>query len=268
MASKPVQQTTRDGRFYVLEDGTRLPSVTTVLSSIGKPALVTWAANLERELVMEAAADLNEDMKALTAMSRPSYLSTLGRRLGDIKAHHRESEKACDIGSAAHAAVEHTLKTALGLTVSPAPRLGPEAACAYAAFQAWAKEHDVRPIRVEDRVWSRRYGYAGTTDLLAEVDGVLTLVDFKTSKAIYAESTLQVAAYVKALEEMGHERAARGMIVRIPKTADSTFEVLEVPDLDAAFGVFLHVVELFTWWHAEDLKSKAAWQARRSQAVA
>jgi len=128
----------------------------------------------------------------------------------------------------------------------------------------------VRPIRVEDRVWSRRYGYAGTTDLLAEVDGVLTLVDFKTSKAIYAESTLQVAAYVMALEEMGHERATRGMIVRIPKTADSTFEVLEVPDLDAAFDVFLHVVSLFSWWHAEDLKSKAAWQARRnaSQAVA
>jgi hypothetical protein len=56
-------------------------SVTSILSAIGKPALINWAANQERALVMEAAANLHEDLPVgAPRMSRLAYLATLQTR--------------------------------------------------------------------------------------------------------------------------------------------------------------------------------------------
>jgi len=53
----PTRKDGPSGRFYEI-DGQRLPSVTHVLSCIGKPALIAWAANQERTLCIDVAADL------------------------------------------------------------------------------------------------------------------------------------------------------------------------------------------------------------------
>ena len=48
----------RSTRFYTLPDGeTSYPSVTSILSAVNKPALVPWAAKVEREAVMGAAGN-------------------------------------------------------------------------------------------------------------------------------------------------------------------------------------------------------------------
>ena len=160
------------------------------------------------------------------------------------------------------------LRNALG-QVTPEPKVRPEAMWAYMAFDDWAREHTVKPLRVEQMVWSRTHRYAGTLDLLAEVDGRVALVDFKTSKAIYAEAHLQNAAYQVALAEMGHERAEVGYIVRVPKLeTDPAFEVAEVAPVAELFPVFQSVLAVWQWWHAEEVKSLAAWKARRDAAQA
>src|SRR6185295_4143635 len=65
------------GRFYLV-DGEPLPSVTHILQVIGKPALINWAANQERTLVIEAAADLYEDVAKLAKqLPRSAYITTL-----------------------------------------------------------------------------------------------------------------------------------------------------------------------------------------------
>ncbi len=121
----------------------------------------------------------------------------------------------------------------------------------------------------EQTVWSRTHRYAGTLDLVAYVDGVRTLIDFKTSKAIYAEAHLQNVAYQVALAEMGHEPCLSGCIVRVPKnTNDPAFEVQVTPPVAELLPVFLHARALYDWWVAEDAKSKAAWMARRDAPVA
>lgn len=265
----PIRRDTSAGRFYVLPDGTRLPSVTHILSCLGKPALVNWAANTERAMVLEAAADLYADIHHTPQMSRPTYIETLTRRIGVVKAHKKESEKATEIGSQAHKLIEHTLRKALGQPVGPEPRVGKEALWAFMAFEDWARAHDVQPLRVEETVWSRTHGYAGTMDLLARVDGQIALVDFKTSKAVYAESHLQNAAYQVALAEMGHEDAEVGYIVRIPKnTTDPAFEAVQCPPRAELFPTFLAVAQVWRWWHAAEQASKAAWQAKRNAAQA
>ena len=248
------------GRFYLV-DGDPLPSVTHILSCLGKPALINWAANQERTLVMEASADLYKDVAKLSKpLIRTAYLTTLQARVGKTKAHQRELAKASDIGTQVHHLIEWKLRVSLGEVVGPEPRVVDDAQWAFMAWEDWARAVNLKPRFIEQTVFSRTYGYAGTMDLFAEVNGETRLIDFKTGKAIYAEAYLQNVAYQVALREMGHDHAAGGLIVRLPKNqADPAFEVAEVPPVDGLFSTFLAVKEVWKWWYAQD----EAYRAKR-----
>ena len=56
-------------------------------------------------------------------------------------------------------------------------------------------------ISTEDFVWSDKYKYAGTADLVVKMDGQVWLLDLKTSNSIHKSYDLQLASYAKALEE-------------------------------------------------------------------
>lgn len=248
----PTRKDGPSGRFYEV-DGLSLPSVTHILSVIGKPALINWAANTERAACIDAAADLYVDLAKTPPMSRPTYISTLDGRIGKQKSHRRQLEKAGEIGSQTHALIEWTLRRSLGQAVGPEPRVVDQAQWGFMAWEDWSKSVSLKPKFIEQIVFSKQYGYAGTMDLLAEVNGVLTLVDFKTSKAIYPEALLQTTAYIKAVREMGHLSPEAGLVVRLPKNeTDPAFETQPVTDIDALFGVFLAVIELWRWHHANE----------------
>jgi hypothetical protein len=74
-------------------------------------------------------------------------------------------------------------------------------------------------------------GIAGTLDAIAEVNGVVTLVDFKTNKAIYPQSMYsQTAAYMWCLEyqiEDLFQLPKERMILRLPKDG-SKFEAHKI----------------------------------------
>src|SRR3989344_802884 len=70
-----------------------------------------------------------------------------------------------------------------------------------AGFEYFQKEHEIIPHQIESKIFSKEHGYAGTIDVLAEVDGKLGVLDIKTSQAIYRDYGLQTAAYVQALQE-------------------------------------------------------------------
>lgn len=254
--TRPVRKDSAiGGRFYEV-DGERYPSVTHILTAIAKPALIAWSANAERAACTEAAADLYQEWTAQTPppiMPRDWYLSTLTARLGAVKAHQKELAKAGEIGTEAHKLIEWTMKSALGIDAGPKPAVSEKALWAFMAFEDWAKSVALKPVLVEQTVYSKVHGYAGTMDLLARVNGVLTLVDFKTGKGIYPESFLQSAAYQTALVEMGHDQPAAGLIVRLPKVdTDPAFEVGDVPPVDELMPVFLATKALWAWTYAND----------------
>ncbi len=253
-------------RFYDIPaaDGfepSRLPSVTSILGAVNKPALVPWAARTERDAVMRAAADLYEDLPMITEkLPRSAYLSTLNKRLGLVRAHVKASAKAMNIGSEAHALIEWELRRSLGQVVGPEPSAGGPARAAYDAYDAWQQRVHLKPLLIEQTVWSRRHGYAGTMDLFAELDHegarLRAVGDWKTSKGIWPEMLLQVAAYGQALTEMGYGDApvawppTSGFIVRLPKVVgDPDVEIRMItPEQQArAFKVFLAVLELWKW---------------------
>lgn len=68
----------------------------------------------------------------------------------------------------------------------------------------WEKRHAVEAIASEKQIVSEEYQFGGTIDSYCKVDGRLTLLDFKTCKAIYDEHWLQVGGgYGILLEEAG-----------------------------------------------------------------
>ena len=175
--------------------------------------------------------------------------------LGKEKAHIKELAKAGEIGSQVHALIEFTLRMELCEKVGPSPALEPKAQFAYAEWQKWRQSVKLKPLMVEFTMVSHKYGYAGTADLLAEVNGVLTLVDWKTGKSVYREAHLQNAAYRQAVREMGLGDPQQGLILRLPKsTEDPNFEAVAARDEGESFITFLTAKKLWTDMQEKELR--------------
>lgn len=74
------------------------------------------------------------------------------------------------------------------------------------SFARWCEEAKPKFLAWEFTVWGS--GYAGTVDLLCEIDGQKYLVDFKTSQHIWASHELQVSAYKHALDDQENVKLA------------------------------------------------------------
>lgn len=257
----------RTSRQYETPDGERYDSVTSILSVVGKPALINWAANEERKLVIEAAANLWEDVPTAPKMSRPSYIATLTERIGKQKAHQKLLAKASEIGSSVHELIEWNLRKELGQEVGPEPKLDGKALWAFMAYEDWRKSVKLVPLAIEQAVWSATHRYAGTMDLFADLliephGSVHAVLDWKVSKGIYPEASLQNAAYVNALVEMGHAaEPVYGVVVRFPKVdTDPDFEVkvIRADEQAELLDTFLAVKKLWDWAQLQEAKRKAS----------
>lgn len=56
-------------------------------------------------------------------------------------------------------------------------------------------------IATEQHIFSDQYQYAGTIDLVVEIDGKIWLLDIKTSNSLHTSYDLQLAAYAQAWNE-------------------------------------------------------------------
>jgi len=167
-------------RIYEV-DGQRLPSVTSVINMMDKPALVNWAARLSAEFAVdhrEALADLPESA-AIDA----------------IKGGWRRSrDKAANFGTAVHEAIE-TGDTPDNEKLIPYVN----------AALDYLEEVNLHDQVQEVTVVSREYGYAGTMDLLGyQEDGNGLVVDWKSGKGLYDSAALQLAALMNC-DSMIHE---------------------------------------------------------------
>lgn len=244
----------RFSRFYEV-DGSPLPSVTSILTVVAKPALIPWAAKQEREMVYSAVRRLIADPE----VKRETFMASLDLAVGREKAHVKAMSKALTIGSECHGLIEWHLRKELKQAVGTEPQVSEKALWAFMVYEEWRKRANLSVTLVEQVVYSKRYGYAGTLDFGGEIDhegGRVTVTgDFKTGKAIYGEAHLQVAAYAHALLEMGYATTMpAGCIVRLPKAeTDPEPEVLVIPaeKMKSLHRVFLNVLELWKWQESQ-----------------
>jgi hypothetical protein len=216
---------------YVLDDGTKVPSVTSILSVISKPALVSWAANQATDYVIS-------QIKPGVAYDEVQ-LNTIFQAAR--KAHTQREQETADIGSMIHEWIRKFIKGENpDLPVNELMRQSIN------NFLKWKEEHNVKFILSEQPVYSKEYGYCGTLDFVASIDKSLFLGDIKTSNAIYKEYLLQLAAYgIARSEEFPNEDYKAQGIIRISR--DGSFEFTTSKDPNACFDAFLAAKNLYDW---------------------
>lgn len=198
-----------DTHIYSVNGGDPIPGVTTIVGVMDKSGpLMRWAVNIALEHIEEKikpGKSLDElQLKTLWAEAkRQPYL---------------KRDEAADAGTIIHEWCEAHIKFALGLAKKkPAKPINELIRLGVGAFLKWEKENEVIYHSSERRLYSEKYGYAGTMDFDATVGGKRTLGDFKTGKAIYPSMMAQTAAYQQALEEEMGIKFEQRVIIRLDK---------------------------------------------------
>lgn len=230
-----------NGIYYGLTHDRRkvqFRSVTSALQVISKDeALINWAVRVMGEYISKhAAVGL-----PLTIEHRDALIAE-GR-----KEHNRQKYEAAGIGTRVHELIKMWLKR------QPLPPLHSEderVQNCLSRFWDWWEGKRLRVVRVEFPVCNARAGYAGTLDFLCQLEnGMLALLDWKTSNFVHVEFYLQVAAYLMALIRMGWEakRFAEITILRIGRT-DAYFEPVPISmkAARAAYQAFRCCLQLCT----------------------
>ena len=253
VARTPVRRPWDRARFYWIH-GRQLPSVTTVLEVIAKPALGPWYAKEERRQLETALLEvLVQPGPADREAYKAFVLEQLAAAITGVKAADRARERAATIGTAVHAGIEWHLRTQLGEDAGPEPLLPEAAAWAVESWKDWAKSVALEPLALERVVYCEDCGYAGTMDLYARVKGIPTILDWKTGRAIYPEALLQNVAYRHAAARLGMP-AWQGLVVRLPKRLDDpAWEAMTVP-ATITVDEFLAALRLWQWQRRMDGK--------------
>ena len=118
--------------------------------------------------------------------------------VGNDKAEQR-LQQAGDRGTHLHDACERLLKGEEINLLNDFPKAADKKCLV--AFSNWCAEYQPIIKGTEFTVASRS-GYAGTLDILCEIEKELYIVDIKTSRSIYDSHKLQIAAYQNAYFEM------------------------------------------------------------------
>ncbi len=115
------------------------------------------------------------------------------------------------------------------------------------SFINWIEDVAPDVIANELPLASMEHLFAGTTDLICDIDGERYVIDFKTSSSIqYGSQELQVQAYRVALEEMGWTIDRLGL-VRLGTKHKRGYEFKKIDPSDDAFEVFLATRLVWEW---------------------
>ncbi len=168
-----------------------LPSVTTILKVLHKPALQDWLVLQAVRAVMNTPRKTGENDEAF-----------LERVLVTDRIQDQESRSAADKGTQIHKAIE--------LAINSEPfedQWRPYIEAVFPILESLGKIIWSEKILVGD-------SYAGKCDVGLENDAAITILDFKSTKKVptesYREHKMQLAAYAKAVGNTGNKRVVTG----------------------------------------------------------
>lgn len=207
---------------YFLKDGTRVPSVTTVLGRFKDAGpLMYWAWQCGK----------------------------------DGKDFREERDRAADAGTLAHKAVEDFVHGAPVHIESADLETRRRAQTAFEAFKEWAAQTQLRVDRTELPLVSEQYRFGGTFDAIL-MGSKRAMGDWKSSNGIYPEYLAQLAAYGQLWRENFPEEPIDGgfHLLRFDKT-HGDFTHKWWGELDAGWKYFLALREAYE--QDKELKARA-----------
>lgn len=262
-------------------DRDKFTSVTSAIGCLNKPALVKWSANcaignaigaiesdpLILEDIEEVINMLNEskgasdDMKNIAAHTGDlvhAYIDNIIKsqceKSTDRLVYYFDKDGAskfiCD-----YLIVEHI--------AAPWDYDRDKFDACMVAFSKWTREFEVVPVLAEATIYNRQFMYAGSVDLIAYVNGILSIIDFKTSKSIYPEVALQLTAYKNGeyivndysritLDELFGEDEAECCVLHLRPTERYTYRM--VNSSFRTFGSFVDCLNITQDWYGNGSK--------------
>ena len=203
------------GTKYINEEGNRVPSVTTVISQhLGwnKNALLAWTKRM-----MLGGQDSDKVLSEAGDIGTLLHLLIEGHQQGfdvDTKDYSYNQEKA--------------------------------AMKAFAGYLQWYEKVKFKSLRNELVLVNEELQVGGTIDSIGKMGDDLVVVDWKTSKYLYAENKLQLAAYTYMFEQAQPKaNVAYGLVMRFGKD-DGKFHqhVIKREKLETGIEIFKALVKI------------------------
>lgn len=173
--------------LYFNSSGDEVPSATTILKMLNKPQLVKWA----------------------------NYLGFHNLRVENVL-----SESSL-LGSTIHQLINMMLNQYYIIYIDDG-KMPLDTIYSYMnSFKVWMNTNNINPILLEKKFSSDKFG--GTLDFYGDINGKLTILDFKTSKKIRLTMFLQLALYTILLEERGYKVEQVGILLVNPNYKDEKY---------------------------------------------
>jgi len=152
------------------------------------------------------------------------------------------SKIATDFGSAVHTAIEEALAAQ---QTEEESWIDPKVYQATRNVVEWLDKMEYKVLDYEVTVYHPTMLYAGTIDCVAERQGNITLMDWKTGNSLYADAQAQLAGYALAYKELTGIDPTTALVLR---SRNDFFEALEVVNLDIAKVVFGYLAAIKASW--------------------
>jgi hypothetical protein len=220
-----------------------VPSVTNVIGTLSKgDVLSRWSAKMVAETAyrMRNALPEMEEHEAVTMLKQSPWA---------------RSKRAADRGTDIHGYLEARLNG------WPVEELSPDALPYKAAADGWLDANpDLQVVATELTAFHPTY--AGTMDLVCRIDGRLVIADFKTSKAIYDEAALQLAALWGCFTDAEGKRLpwrdGTGLPLEVDllvvRIGEDGFETKKVLDPDGCLECFHALLTAWNWKHTQSFE--------------
>lgn len=210
-----------------------LMSVTKISGIINKPLLVNWAKKMALECARAELLKVIQEGKTID-------LSTLDDVMALAKgAADRYKDAAADVGTRTHDAIDKWVR-------GENPGLVADTKIGFDNFMSWLKSENMRVVMGDTNVASLAHKFGGRADVYFEKNGKIILGDFKTGKALYDETVVQMGGYDIATEETYGIKVDDSVVLRLGK---------ETPgDIEPKWVNLTHAREAFMYAHGLTMK--------------
>ena len=231
-----------------------LPSSTTILSILRKPAIEVWMVKTTCEYLGSKLSDIKSGKLELTGQNAYRILQEAKLESKRIK------DEAAQIGSIVHKLIELHLNDDYNdymsyyeNDLSELDEVSKEKVkLSFDAFKKWQTANQFEVTDTELAVYSKK-GYAGTLDAVGYYgkSKKLFVLDFKTSGGFWEpEYCMQVSSYRKAYEEMSNEKVQGMGIVRLDKNDGMPyFKSYTNKEYRKSIKMFLHLTKYYQLLH-------------------
>lgn len=212
--NKKIGEKSKAHTVYKTKEGKRVPSVTTILNVINKPALIAWANNLGLE--GKNAEEYKRETASIGTLGHELIQEELGGFEVDLDMYSSDQIVAANV------ALEH--------------------------FHEWQNDIDssIETYHIELPMVHETLMYGGKIDWYCKMNDEMWLIDIKTSGGLYSEMEAQVAAYAELLDHYGY-KVDKVALLNVSREEEVSYKFLELkPErLGKAWGVFEAALNLY-----------------------